>query len=316
MSGHSHPHGAHTALTTRVGASGVVMVVLAANTVLAVVQVVFSWLLGSISLLADSVHQVTDVVGLGIALVAIRLAARGVTRRNTWGWGRADVMGALFSALLLVGSSLWIVIEAWGRLMDPQDIDGAGVLVIAIVGLMVNGVSAIALARISGTLATRAAVVHLIGDAAGSAGVLLAAVAVLVADATWVDPAVAIVIAIWVGWSGWTLLRSSTRVLMDVVPSDISPDDVSATIEGVDGVDSVHHLHLWEMVPAELSVSAHIEVSGDMAVHESQLLLEQVRQALLDRHGIDHSTFEVECHPCEDVDHGVRSRPDGATDLI
>lgn len=282
------------------------MAVLAANTVLAVVQVVFSWLLGSISLLADSVHQVTDVLGLGIALVAIRLAARGVTRRNTWGWGRADVMGALFSALLLIGSSIWIVVEAAHRLTDPQDIDGFGVLVIAVVGLVVNGASAAALGRVSGTLATRAAVVHLLGDAAGSAGVLVAAVAVVTADATWVDPVVAIAIAVWVGWSGWSLLRSSTRVLMDVVPSDISAEEVTATIEAVKGVDSVHHLHLWEMVPAELSVSAHIEVAGEMAVHESQVLLEQVRHALLAQHGIDHSTFEVECHPCDDLDHEVR----------
>lgn len=281
------------------------MAVLAANSILAVVQVVFSWLLGSISLLADSIHQVTDVIGLGIALVAIRLAARGVTRRNTWGWGRADVIGALFSALLLVGSSIWIVIEAWDRLINPQEIEGAGVLVIAIIGLIVNGASAVALGRISGTLATRAAVVHLIGDAAGSAGVLLAAVAVLVADAMWVDPVVAIAIALWVGWSGWNLLSSSTRVLMDVVPAGITAEEVTATIEGVEGVDSVHHLHLWEMVPSELSVSAHIEVAGDMAVHESQLLLDQVRQTLIARHGIDHSTFEVECHPCDDLVHDV-----------
>ncbi len=303
-------HGTHTGAHSHAGdiarfaPSGVVLVALVANSVLAVVQVVFGLLWGSISLVADSVHQVTDVLGLGIALAAIKLAAKGVTRRNTWGWGRADVMGALFSAVLLLGSSVWIVIEALRRLADPHDIEGAGVLVIAIVGLIVNGASAVALARVSGSMATRAAYVHLVGDAAGSAGVLVAAVAILTLDAVWVDPAVAIVIALWVGWSGWSLLRSSTRVLMNLVPANVEADEVAATIAAVDGVDSVHHLHLWEIMSDHVSVSAHIEVEGDMAVHESQVLLDQVRQALLDRHGIDHSTFEVECHPCGDLTHG------------
>lgn len=301
---HSHG-GSHSGVAARLAPSGVVLVALAANSILAVVQVGFGLILGSISLLADSVHQVTDVVGLGIALVALRLAARGVTRRNTWGWGRADVVGALFSSLLLLGSSVWILVESARRLADPHDVEGMGVLIVAVVGLVVNAGSALALARVSGSLATRAAYVHLVGDAAGSAGVLVAAIAILVADAVWVDPAVAIAIAVWVAWSGWSLLRSSTQVLMNVVPAHVDAAEVAATIGAVDGVDSVHHLHVWEMVPGDLALSAHIEVPGDVAVHESQVLLDSVRQALHDRHGIDHTTFEVECHPCDDVDHGT-----------
>ena len=300
-----HLHGGSpTGVAGRLAPSGVVLVALGANTILAVVQVVFGLLLGSISLLADSVHQVTDVLGLGIALVAIRLAAKGVTRRNTWGWGRADVVGALFSSLLLLGSAVWIVIESVRRLADPHDVEGLGVLIVAVVGLVVNAGSAVALSRVGGSMATRAAFVHLVGDAAGSAGVLVAATAILVADAVWVDPTVAIAIALWVGWSGWSLLRSSTQVLMNVVPPHVEAEQVATTIGTVEGVASVHHLHVWEMVPGELSLSAHVEVAGEMAVHESQVLLDDVRRALHDRHGIDHTTLEVECHPCDDLNHG------------
>ena len=307
---HDHTHGPPTA-KLRYAPAGVVLVALAANTVLAVAQVVFGLVLGSIALIADAVHQITDVVGLAIAFVAIRLAAWGVTRRATWGWGRADVLGALFSALLLLGSSVWIVIEATQRLLDPDDIEGWGVLVLAVIGLVVNSVSAAVLDRVSGSLATRAAVVHLVGDAAGSAGVLLAAVAVLVAGAMWVDPLVAILIALWVAWSGWQLLRSSTRVLMQVVPPEVEADEVAATIESVAEVKAAHHLHLWEHVPGDLSLSAHLEVEGSMEVHESQVLLDDVRRLLAERHGIDHTTFEVECHPCEDEVHGHPVDPGG-----
>lgn len=294
---HSHGHG------PRLAPTGVVAVAFAANSTLAVVQVVFGIVLGSISLLADSVHQLTDVLGLGIALLAIRLAALGVTRRNTWGWGRADVLGAMLSALLLLGSTVWITVESIRRLADPHGLEGWGVLVIAVVGLVVNTMSALALARHHGSMATRAAYVHLVGDAAGSAGVLVAAIAVIVADATWVDPAVALGIAAWVGWSGWDLLRQSSRVLLDTVPVHLEASEVAATVEAVEGVDAVHHLHVWEWVPGELALSGHLEVDGDMAVHDAQRLLDRVREALHHRHGIDHTTFEVECHPCTDEVH-------------
>jgi cobalt-zinc-cadmium efflux system protein len=310
---HRHRDHSHGGSLARLAPAGVVLVALVANTILAAVQVVFGFLLGSIALLADSVHQLTDVIGLGIALLAIRLSAMGVTRRNTWGWGRADVLGALFSSLLLLGSAVWITVESVRRLAAPEDIEGWGVLVIALVGLVVNSISAVALARVTGSLATRAAYVHLVGDAAGSAGVLVAAVAVLAADAVWVDPVVAIAIAAWVAWSGWALLRSSTKVLLNVVPAHLEAGDVTATIESVGGIDAVHHLHLWEVVPGELAVSGHVEVDGDMAVHDAQGLLDQVRRALHDRHGIDHTTFEAECHPCADETHRPNATSTGDT---
>ena len=310
-SGEPRHHHLHGGWLRRAAPAAVVLVALGANTVLAVVQVVFGFLFGSIALLADSVHQLTDVLGLGIALVAIRLAALGVTRRNTWGWGRADVLGALFSALLLLGSAVWITVESVRRLLEPHGIEGWGVLVVAVVGLVVNSLSALALARHQGSMATRAAYVHLVGDAAGSAGVLVAAVAVITVDATWVDPAVALAIAAWVAWSGWNLLRESTKVLLNVVPAHLEAAEVVATIESVDGVDAVQHHHRWEVVPGELAVSGHVEVAGEMPVHDSQELLDRVRRTLHDRHGVDHTTFEVECHPCADQSHRPNANPTG-----
>ena len=281
----------------------VIGIALALNAVLAVGQVAAGVAFGSIALLADSVHQIVDVVGLAIALFGARLATKGVTARNTFGWGRADVLGALISAVLLVGSSIWIAVEAARRLADPPGIEGWPVLVVAVVGLAVNAGSAVALSRVSGSMSARAAVLHLIGDAAGSAAVLVSAVAVLTVDATWVDPVVAILISVWVAWTGVRLLLASARVLLDAVPEGLATEEVTATILGVDGVAEVHHVHLWEPSSGEPSVSAHVLVDGDMAVHESQALLDRVRSAVLHDHGVAHATFEVECHPCENEEH-------------
>ncbi|MBK5221745.1 MAG: cation transporter [Acidimicrobiia bacterium] len=298
--GHGHGPGGRLSSPT-----SVISMALVANTILAIGQVVAGIVWGSIALVADSTHQVVDVVGLAIALLAVRIAARGVTARNTFGWGRADVLGAMASSTLLLVSSVWIVFEAVRRLSDPHGIEGVPVLVVAVIGFVVNAASAAALARGEGSMATRAAVVHLIGDAAGSLGVLVSAVAVLAADATWIDPLVAIGIALWVGWTGWSLLRSSGRVLLDVVPAGLSTTEVAATIGTVEGVADVHHIHLWEPASGDPSVSAHITVDGDMAVHESQALLDRVRLALVEVHGVRHATFEVECHPCDDGEHGA-----------
>lgn len=297
--GHTHHH-AHERSST----ASVISVALVLNTVLAVGQVVAGTVFGSIALIADSAHQVVDVLGLGIALVGVRLTARGVTERNTFGWARADVLGALASATLLLVSTAWITYEAIRRIVDPHGIEGWPVLVVAVVGFAVNAGSAVVLSRSEGSMATRAAVVHLVGDAAGSAGVLVSAVAVIVADAAWVDPLVALAIAGWVGWTGWALLRSSARLLLDVVPVGLSAEAVAGTILDVDGVVDVHHLHLWEPAPDDPSVSAHVVVDGDMVVHESQALLDAVRARLGEAHGIAHATFEVECHACEDAEHG------------
>ncbi len=303
---HDHPHGsARDPVSPGSRTVRVLTLALVANAALAVGQVVAGFAFGSIALLADSVHQVVDVVGLAIALMGAHLATRGVTARNTYGWGRADVLGALVSSALLVGSSVWIAVEAARRLADPPGIDGVPVLVVAVVGLLVNAGSAVALTRTAATMSVRAAVLHLIGDAAGSAGVLVAAVAVLAVDATWVDPVVALLIAAWVAWSGARLLRASAGVLLDAVPEGLSTEAVTATIEGVEGVVGVHHVHLWEPSSGEPSLSAHVQVDGDMAVHESQALLDAVRAAVLAEHDVAHATFEVECHPCDDEVHAA-----------
>jgi cobalt-zinc-cadmium efflux system protein len=298
---HEHSHGAVPAVGGR--AVRVIAIALGLNAVLAVGQVVAGFAFGSIALLADSVHQIVDVVGLAIALFGARLATKGVTVHNTFGWGRADVLGALVSAVLLVGSSIWIAVEAARRLADPPGIEGWPVLVVAVVGLAVNAGSAVALSRVSGSMSARAAVLHLVGDAAGSAAVLVSAIAVLTVGATWVDPVVAILISAWVAWTGVRLLRSSARVLLDAVPEGLSTAEMTATMLSVEGVVEVHHVHLWEPSSGEPSVSAHVLVDGDMAVHESQALLDRVRSAVLRDHGVAHATFEVECHPCENEEH-------------
>jgi cobalt-zinc-cadmium efflux system protein len=292
---HEHDHATHTGS----GALGTVVGALAANAVLTVVQVVVGLLAGSLALVADSAHQLVDTVGLAVAAIATVLAARGVSARNTYGWARLDPFGGFLSALLLLGVSAWILVEAAGRLRNPEPIDGLAVVVLAIVGLLVNGISAVLLARRGGeSLSVRAAVVHLVGDALGSLGVLVAGIAAT-AGADWVDGAVAIGITLLLVWNALVLARRAGSLLVDATPPGLDPEAVAAAFGDDRQVIDVHHVHLWEMAPGEPALSAHVRIDGDPSLHDAQVVAERLRELALERFGVRHTTLDLECHSCD-----------------
>lgn len=292
---HHHRHGGHTtdqAQRTVVGA-------LVANGVLTVVQVVVGIVAGSLALLADSAHQLVDTAGLGVAALAGYVASRGVSRRNTYGWARLDPFGGLLSALLLLGVTVWIVVEGVGRLFDPHEVDSVPVMALAVLGLLVNGISALLLSRrSSASLSVRAAVIHLVGDAAGSFGVLVAGVAASF-GADWVDGAIAILIALGIGAYALPLVRRASALLVDATPPGLDPAAVTAAFTAEPGVVDVHHVHLWEMAPGEPALSAHIRIEGSPSLHDAQMVAERLREIAHDRFGVAHTTLDLECHSCE-----------------
>jgi cobalt-zinc-cadmium efflux system protein len=272
---------------------------LVANGLLTVVQVIVGLVTGSLALLADSAHQLVDTAGLAVAAVAGVLAARGVSERNTYGWARLDPFGGLLSALLLLGVSVWIIVEAIGRLRDPHEIAGAPVIVLAVVGMLVNGVSAVLLARQAGSsLSMRAAVVHLVGDAVGSFGVLIAGVAAA-AGVDWVDGIVAIALAAVIGWQAVGLVRRAGSLLVDATPPGLDPNAIMDAFSSEAGVVDVHHLHVWEMAPGEPALSAHVRIEGTTTLHDAQVVAERLRSVAHDRFGVAHTTLDLECHTCD-----------------
>ncbi|CAN5690919.1 cation diffusion facilitator family transporter [soil metagenome] len=268
---------------------------------LTVVQVGGGLLFGSLALLADSAHQLVDVAALALALVAGRLATRPARGRNTYGWRRADVLGAQASAVLLLASSVWIAVEAADRLSDAPDINGPGVAVLGVAGLAVNGGSAWWLARVGGGgLNLRAAVAHLLADAAGSAGVLVAGLAMAVAGAAWVDGAVSAAIAVAVAVAAVVLLRDTTRILLEAAPAGVDLAAIEATLLAGADVKAVHHLHVWALGSDEPALSAHVVLDDATSLHDAQLRGDTLKLELSTRFGIDHATLELECHACDE----------------
>ena len=302
---------AHSHTETSGQRSRAVAVSLAANAVLLVAMVVgFVWF-GSLALLADAAHQASDVLGLLVAFIALRLSLRPRTSRYTYGMRRAETLGAVGNGALLLASGTWIVIEGVRRVGDPPEIDGGGVMALALIGIVVNTASAWLLHRVAGSnLNLRAAMLHLGFDAAASVGVLVAGFAALVWSAYWVDPVMSFVLAALVLWSGWRVLARTTRVLLEAAPLDATP--VAFAIERHPDVTDVHHLHLWSIDSEQIALSAHVVVDR-AGLHEAQLVSADLQEMLRRRFGIEHATLALECHRCDDTEGGWAEDPSGVS---
>jgi cobalt-zinc-cadmium efflux system protein len=279
----------------------ILRVALAANGVLLVVQVVGAVAFSSLALLADAGHQGSDVAALLIAVMAQAIAGRAPSDNYTFGLRRAEVMGALLNAVMLLAVAVWVVVEASRRIGDPPDVSGWGVLLLGMAGLLVNGGCAWLLHRSADrSLNVRGAALHLTGDAAGSVGVVVAGLAVVLWSADWVDSAVSYLIAGLLLWTGTGLVRRTTRVLLEGTPPGMDVDELSALITADERVNGIHHLHVWSVDSTTVALSAHVEVAAD-SLHDAQLVATHLERQLALR-GVDHATLALECHPC-DSDH-------------
>jgi cobalt-zinc-cadmium efflux system protein len=312
----AHHHHAHTApsdrsSTTHQARVRALQIALAANGVFFGVQLVAGIVFGSLALIADSAHMASDVVALALALLAQNLVTRPASVRNTYGMQRAEVLAAQANAAVLVLVSGWVVYEAIQRFSNPEPIDGLGVVIVGLLGLAVNAGSAWIIARSSGgNLNLRGAFLHLASDAAGSVGVVIAGLVVMITGAEWVDPLISILISVLVLIAAWQLLRDATRVLLEGAPKGLDVTEVEQALTTADGVEAVHHLHVWSIGSETPALSAHVVLTGDLTLHEAQARGDQLKSELVDKFGIEHATLELECHSCDDDEHdtGTRSR--------
>jgi cobalt-zinc-cadmium efflux system protein len=277
------------------------LIALAANVVFLVVEILGGYLFDSLALFADAAHMTSDVLALTLALIALILAQRPPTERHTYGFERTEVLAAQANGVLLLVGAIAIVVEAVRRLANPQSIDAAGVLVIGVAGLLVNLGSALVVARAArGNINLRAVLWHLVFDALGSLAVIVAAVGTLAFGAERLDSIASIAIAVLVVAAAWRLLRDSTRVLLEAVPTDVDVAAVRAALAEQPGVEAVHHLHVWTVGAEHAALSAHVVLTGPLSLHEAQERAIALKRVLAERFGIEHATLEVECHACTD----------------
>jgi cobalt-zinc-cadmium efflux system protein len=295
--GHDHAHGAHhhhehhhaprsSASYGRAFAVGISL-----NVVFIVVEVFYGIASGSIALVSDATHNLTDVLGLALAWAAFLLARRKPSRRRTYGFRKTTVLAALVNAVLLlvaVGGVAW---EAIGRLSQRGPIDARVVMWVAAFGVLVNGASALFFLRGREDANLKGAFLHLASDAAVSLGVVVSAFVILRTGWTWLDPVISLVVSLVILASTWGLLRHSVDLALDAVPGGIDPHAVERYLADLPGVLEVHDLHIWAMSTTETAMTAHLVMATD-ACHAT--FLRDVGAALHQRFKIEHSTVQVE----------------------
>ena len=247
---------------------------------------------GSLALLADAAHMLTDVGGLAMAIFAIWLAGKPPTRTKTYGYYRVEILAALTNAVLLLVVSVFILFEAYRRFADPPDVLGKPMLAVAAIGLAVNGIGAWLLRRgAADSLNVKGAYFEVISDALGSLGVLLAAVILIVTGWRRADPLIGAAIGLFIIPRTWTLLRQATDILLEATPSHIDIDEVERVIRAIAGVLDVHDLHIWTLTSAKYAMSGHVRVADLSAGNE---ILRRLHDLLHGRFGIEHTTVQLE----------------------
>jgi cobalt-zinc-cadmium efflux system protein len=267
-------------------------IALAINAVLLAAELVGGIVTGSLAVLADAGHLLSDVGSIVLALIAARLASLPSSGQRTFGYQRSEVLAALVNGLLLVAVSIGIAWAAIGRLSDPPSIAGAGVLALGLLGLAGNLAAAWVLARgqredinLEGVLR------HSIADALGSLGVVLAGGFVLLGGSDVVDPIVGLLIAVLVLASSWRLIKEPFEVLMEAAPADLDVDAMGAAICREEGVRSVHDLHVWTVTAGFGALAAHVVVAQGC---DRDLICRRLELALSERFGIEHTTLQME----------------------
>ena len=307
--GHAH-FGTRAALDLRrAGNRRRMALALAINLVLLAAQVAGGLLTGSLALLADAGHLASDAGAIGLGLLAARLAAMPGTERRTFGYQRSEVLAALVNGLALVVIAALIVVAALGRIGDPPDVEGGGVLALGVLGLAGNAwASAVLMRGERADLNLEAVLRHSVADALGSLGVVVAGAVILAGGSSAIDPIVSIAIALLILVSSWRLIAEPFDVLMEAAPADVDMDELGRAFCELDGVREVHELHVWTLTAGFGALAAHLVVAEGT---DRDLIRRRAELLLRERFGIDHTTLQMEEQASEElleVENAARSR--------
>jgi len=302
MSSHHHSHqGHHHGHSHEVGHGRAFVIGIALNLAFVAIEAAYGFIADSMALLSDAGHNLSDVLGLAIAWGAAILARRAPNDRYTYGLRPSSILAALLNALLLMVAVGGIVWESVERLIEPAPVMAGTMMVVAGIGIVVNGFTAFLFMGGHHDLNIRGAFLHMVADAAVSLGVVLGGFAILWTGAGWIDPVLSLVIAAVIVWGTWDLLKQSLRLSLHGVPPGIAMADVKEFLAARPGVARVHHVHVWAISTTQNALTAHLVMPQG---HPGDRFLADTRHDLKERFGIDHVTLQIEIHAPHGRDRG------------
>lgn len=292
--GHNHAH--HHHVDPKAGDAKVAFAI-GLNLLLTLAQIIGGIVAGSLSLIADAMHNLSDAMSLVIAFGARKIARRPADARMTFGYGRIEAVAALINYTTLIVVALYLVYEGVARFFEPTEVTGWIIVIVAAVALAIDlGTAALTYRMSKTSMNIRAAFLHNLADAFGSVAVIIAGTLVILFEWYWVDPLVTLLIAAYILWHAAVEMPGVVRLLMLGCPDDLDTHEVIEALEAESGVESVHHVHLWMMGEHENALDAHILLRPDADPRETDTAL---RQMLVARFAVSHCTFQIEEHGTE-----------------
>lgn len=267
------------------------------NSSFVVIEFVIAIIIGSLALLSDAGHNFADSFALILALFAIYQARKLPTERKTFGFFRTGVLAALFNSTVLIIITIYIFYEAYLRMLNPPALPGGIIMIVAAAGFVINSIVAFGFKGFK-DINIRAAFLHLLTDALVSLGVLVSGLVILTTGFDLIDPLISIIIGIFILYSTWGVTREAIDILMEATPKGMDVDSVITKMLTVDGVKSVHHMHIWEIGAGVAALSCHI-VIGDMPISQSGKIISDLELILAEDYGIIHPTIQLETEVCE-----------------
>lgn len=255
---------------------------------------------GSLALISDALHNLSDVISVVLAYIANRIGLRPQTQKSTFGYKRAEILAAFINAITLIAVSVYLLVEAGERFLNPLEVDYQWMLWLGILGFFANGISVLMLQHDKEeNLNIRAAYLHLIGDALTSLAVIAGAIFIWLFKVYWIDPLVTVLISVYIFIHTFEILKESVAILMQFAPPEINQQEVIAVLLKIPEIKEVHHVHLWRLADHQIYFEAHLTLSEDLSVSESEPITEKAKQLLVNRFNITHTTFQYEFNSCE-----------------
>nr|WP_241240902.1 cation diffusion facilitator family transporter [Maribacter sp. MJ134] len=270
------------------------------NTVITVSQVIGGLISGSLSLLSDALHNFSDVLSLVVSYIATVLSRRKASTNKTFGYKRAEIIAAFVNSATLIVVALVLIKEAVERFIAPQEVTSDLVIWLSILGIAANGISVLLLKRDADTnMNMKSAYLHLLTDMMASVAVLIGGLLMKFYQFYWVDPLLTLVIAFYLIYMGYDLLKQSTRVLMLFTPNSLQVDEIITTIKEIESVKNVHHVHIWQLNEEEVHLEAHIDFVADIKLSEFDVILELIEEQMFHMYGINHVNIQPEFGKCD-----------------
>jgi len=256
----------------------------------------------SLALVSEAGHNASDALAIVLSFVAVWFQTRPATDKKTFGYQRAGVLAAFLNALTLIVIAGWIALEAIHRLSIPAHVQPRIMMIVAAAGVLMNGLIAAMLWRVSHDVNIRSVFIHMLGDTLSTAAVIAGGLAILLTGRTWIDPALSLAIAALILWSSLSIVRETLNILLEGTPRGISLVDIRTTLSSIEGVEDVHDLHVWSLGSNLHALSSHVTIA-DIPPSESNLILDRINVVLRERFRIHHTTLQFEHVVCE-VAHG------------